>query len=363
MPVNCSQTVITGQDGSVYFQPAGTEHCLLDFTDFQPAGTDLVTVPATHDFREGDQVIFRQETINGVTANLDSALVDGQVYTIGEVGRTTIQILNATTGDPVTLAGDGGIQFGGAITDGSVTAGGSGYLSGTYRSVPLTGGTGKGATADITVVAGVVQDPIVIINAGEDYTASDVLSASDGNLGNQGGSGFQYTVNTVSAANSSYKDSPGTHINVSYASYQSVCNVRSYTINMTRDRLETTSIPCGVTSAEGTKYSSFRTYQPGYADGTGSMEVQFSRDTTSIANRLLANSMLKSQDGAWVKLYIDLVPNQAGDAPDDVISNFIEAPISIEGFDMNANTTDITTGTLNFSVSGVPTRLFTINLA
>ena len=180
-------------------------------------------------------------------------------------------------------------------------------------------------------------------------------------MGNQGGSGFVLTVDTVSAPASSYKNTPGTHINIQYAAYEAVCNVRTWHLNPTRDRLETTAIPCRI-GGEATKYTSFRTYQPGYADGTGTMEVQFSRDTTSIANRLLANSMLRSQDGAWVKLYIDTVANEAGDAPDDVNSSYIEGPISIEGFDMTVNTTDITVGTLNFSMSDVPSHLFTTPL-
>jgi len=356
MPVNCSNVVISGQDGAVFFRPAGTEHCLLDNADF-PAG-DRVTVPPTHDFRAGDQVIFREETINGTAATLDSGLTDGATYTIGEVGRTTIQILSS--GTPVTLNGDGGVQIGGVILTHSITDGGTGYLSGVYKSVMLTGGTGVNAKADITVSSGVVTD-VTLIDGGQDYTALDTLSASDRDLGNQGGSGFVLTVDTVSAPGSSYKDTPGTHINIQYASYEGVCNVRSWTLNTTRDRQETTSIPCRI-STESTKYTSFRTYQPGYADGTGSMEVQFSRDTTSIANRLLANSMLKSQDGAWVKLYVSLVANEAGDAPDDVNSSYIEGPISIEGFDMTVNTTDIVTGTLNFSLSDVPSHLFTISL-
>lgn len=358
MPVNCQNTVLTGLNSQLFLRPAGTEHCLLDNTDFQPG--DIVTVPPTHDFRAGDQIAFRQETINGVTANLDSGLVDGTTYTVGEVGRTTIQILSAVDGTPVTLVGDGGIQVGGVILTETITDGGSGYLSGTYRSVMLTGGTGKGAKADITVVAGVV-DSITIVDGGQDYTALDSLSASDRDLGNQGGSGFVLTVDTVSAPGSSYKDTPGTHINVQYATYEAVCNVRTWTLNTTRDRLETTAIPCRI-GGEATKYTSFRTYQPGYADGTGTMEVQFSRDTTSIANRLLANSMLRSQDGAWVKLYIDTVANEAGDAPDDLNSSYIEAPVSIEGFDVTVNTTDITVGTLNFSLSDVPSHLFTIPL-
>src|SRR6185437_9151392 len=47
------------------------------------------------------------------------------------------------------------IVAGEIATLGSIN-GGTGYTSGTYKAVPLTGGSGTGATADITVVGGVV---------------------------------------------------------------------------------------------------------------------------------------------------------------------------------------------------------------
>ena len=56
MPVACSTSALTGQDGSLYYTPSATKFCLLDYTDF-PAGTSI-TVPAQHDFRIGDPVVF-----------------------------------------------------------------------------------------------------------------------------------------------------------------------------------------------------------------------------------------------------------------------------------------------------------------
>ena len=44
MPVACSTSALTGQDGSLYYTPAGTKWCLEDFVDF-PAGA-VITVPA-----------------------------------------------------------------------------------------------------------------------------------------------------------------------------------------------------------------------------------------------------------------------------------------------------------------------------
>jgi hypothetical protein len=78
--------------------------------------------------------------------------------------------------------------------------GGSGYnagLSSLYNLVPLTGGTGTGALAQITVTNGVVTACNIAQNSqGAGYTVGDVLSASPGNLGGSG-SGFSVTVATT----------------------------------------------------------------------------------------------------------------------------------------------------------------------
>lgn len=54
---------------------------------------------------------------------------------------------------------------------------GTGYTNGTYTNVPLTGGTGTGALADITVAGGIVTN-VVITSHGVDYVITDQLSAS-----------------------------------------------------------------------------------------------------------------------------------------------------------------------------------------
>lgn len=84
----------------------------------------------------------------------------------------------------------------GVATVGTIVAG-SGYTNGTYLNVPLTGGTGSGATANITVAGGEVT-AVVIVDAGAGYTASDTLSASAAILGG-GGTGFTVPVATVTA--------------------------------------------------------------------------------------------------------------------------------------------------------------------
>ena len=76
--------------------------------------------------------------------------------------------------------------------------GGSGYVTGTYYNVPLTGGSGSGATATVTVTGGVVS-AVQLAATGTGYVIGDVLSAANSNLGGSG-SGFSVPVSTVSGA-------------------------------------------------------------------------------------------------------------------------------------------------------------------
>ena len=78
--------------------------------------------------------------------------------------------------------------------------GGSGYaggLSNIYNFVPLTGGTGSGATASITVTNGVVTGCVLTptVGLGAGYLVGDVLSITDPSGG--AGAGFGITVNAV----------------------------------------------------------------------------------------------------------------------------------------------------------------------
>lgn len=73
---------------------------------------------------------------------------------------------------------------------------GSGYTkSGTYQSVPLTGGSGQGARAEIVVADNKVKD-VKITFDGAGYQVGDVLSCNNSFLGGTG-SGFSITVSAV----------------------------------------------------------------------------------------------------------------------------------------------------------------------
>jgi hypothetical protein len=83
----------------------------------------------------------------------------------------------------------------GAISGGTLTTAGSLYTNGNYSNIPLTGGSGSGATANITI-SGQAITSITIKNAGNFYAVGDVLSFSNTYTGSSG-SGFVYTVTSV----------------------------------------------------------------------------------------------------------------------------------------------------------------------
>jgi hypothetical protein len=80
----------------------------------------------------------------------------------------------------------------GAISGSGTVTGGSLYTNGAYFNVPLTGGSGSGATADI-VVSGQVVTSVTIKNGGNFYVVGDQLSCANTSIGGSG-SGFVYTI-------------------------------------------------------------------------------------------------------------------------------------------------------------------------
>lgn len=91
----------------------------------------------------------------------------------------------------------------GGVNAVTLTNGGTSYTNGTYQFYALTGGTGTGATATITVAGGIVTT-VVINNQGQNYTIGDVLSAAL-----PAGSGFQLTVGTLMTFTSLWQHESG----------------------------------------------------------------------------------------------------------------------------------------------------------
>lgn len=81
----------------------------------------------------------------------------------------------------------------GAITGGTL------YTNGFYANVPLIGGTGSGATANIKVAGGSVTN-VVLVHPGTLYQVGDILSANALSIGGTG-SGFSVDVATITILN------------------------------------------------------------------------------------------------------------------------------------------------------------------
>ena len=136
------------------------------------------------------------------------------------------------------------------------------------------------------------------------------------------------------------------------ADFTSVCNVTSFDLSLDREQIETTSLSCGCSTSD-TGLAPFKTYQPGFIDGTGSLTVQFTAEQGTMSSRLLKSSLMTDQNGAQIRLYINTVC-VAGEI-DNSASAYIEAPISILGFSFTVSPEDVTTATLNYALSGQPT--------
>ena len=352
----CGDSVLTGQDGSIEFKPPGTSFCLDDFSDFGTDGTTShITVPCTHDFRVGDIVCFYE----GTGASLDTALQ----ASVDPDRPTTFTVQDGTI-----------LSFGSAVA-------GSGYTDGTYTDVPLTGGNGSGALANIVVASGGVATGSTLVDGGAGYKDTDQLSADDASLGGGSGSGFTIEVDsvfsatagargyyvvatgdtwievsgTVSGAAITLNGDGGTGtanagiIEIELCDFYAVCGVREFSLDISREELDVTTLPCFESTDDAcSKLASFRQTQSGFASATGTMTVYFTGDQENISNRLLGSAVLKDQTGARTKLYVSTKSDASG--VDDDASLFVDAYINISGMSFSVNPDDPTSAELSFSV-------------
>lgn len=125
----------------------------------------------------------------------------GALATIGVSGGNVVSVSityggnNYAENDVLSCAAS---SIGNGVTAFGAITGGSGYVNGTYPNVTLTGGTGTGARATITVSGGIVLF-VTLTYAGVGYTAGDSLTTANTNLGGSG-AGFNVAVSTVAAS-------------------------------------------------------------------------------------------------------------------------------------------------------------------
>jgi len=294
------------------------------------------------------------------TGNGDYSLIEGQPLTAGDrfgVGMEhgsaagiaagtlgTIPALNPIRkGDLIQfVSGDGsgasdwsfengrsGLATDGIATLGAITAG-SGYANATYPGVALTGGTGNGAIADVTVAGGVVT-VVTLVNSGVLYTVSDTLSAASGDIG--GGAGFSIPVATVTATTEILQ---GTTCLVSDA--QSIHYGHTYLYNQANDSWVEISGPGAIGAGDGLSYSG------------DTLNVNFGAGTT------LSGDNIRVEVGSSVGLILSTDGSPAVSAPTDASSKLrVVTDGSTIGFSTGAlyvPNAGITEAQLNTSVAG-----------
>lgn len=201
-PINTAFKVAIQQGGGRIVLPDAGVY-LLD--SYDPA-SPLTNFPSQ---ANDGTVTYANETVVMYIQNASNIDVDfqgstikyGSSVTFGDLGLTFDAFSN------VRLIGAKFVGLnvfsGGLVSFGSLT-GGSGYTSGSYTNVPLTGGTGGGAVADITVSGGAVT-VVTVRYVGTGYAVNDTLSASNTDLGGAG-SGFQITVTSITGAGTTVVD-------------------------------------------------------------------------------------------------------------------------------------------------------------
>ena len=187
-----------------------------------------------------------------------------------------------------------------------------------------TGGTGTG-----TLPAGLSASTTYYVIL---YTASTgALKVS----ATAGGSAVDLT-NTGTAA------SPN-QFQVFYDDYAAVGQVQNWSFEVTRSEIDVTTI--GQTVGQ---YAPFKTYIPGFADGTGSAIVYVTDEDSALSNRMVEDVLQRQQVGAAFKLYTD---KQAT----EVLSRSISMDAVLLSAAWNINPDDAQQVEISFRPTGAPT--------
>lgn len=135
---------------------------------------------------------------------------------------------------------------------------------------------------------------------------------------------------------------------INFTEFQSVANVRSWSFEVTREEIDTTTI--GGTLGQT---APFRTFISGFADGTGSAEVYFTDDDTGISARLIEDVTQRQQAGATFKLYMDTVLSSG--TPDDAKSRSIQLEAVLTSASFSVTPDDAQTVSVSFRPTAAPT--------
>ena len=370
---SCDTTVLTGQEGLIQFKPLGTTNCVDDYCPW--VGTRIyLSCAAEYDIGDCIEVDVDNipagegQSTDGTAANV---IEDGDQFYVVNTGKGAdgdedscgndmegvpyIEISATEEGTAIdwdsTLAGEELVS--GVLTgeNTAVTNQGTGYnngSAGTVTGVEVINGSGTGAEVTLTVGASGAITSFTVTTGGQGYVVGDAINFEAENASGTDAS-YTLTADDVAAIRG---DSTNGRYTFRLCDFQTVCGVRSFSIDLSRDELDVTTLPCSVSQTCGKELASFRKTQAGFATATGSLEVYFSCDQESTANKLLTGSLQKTQGGATVRLYVCTKTNADGTI-DETSSLFIEADVQLLGLSFSVNPDDPTTATINFGVTEV----------
>lgn len=198
---------------------------------------------------------------------------------------------------------------------------------------PITITAVKGATLD-TGISGASTAPNFVVSA---VTGSVVtFTETDGSAVTIAGDGADN----------------GGHAEMQFSPAAGICEVREFSVSMSRDSLDITTLPCAPSaSAGGQKWAQTKKNQPGTAEITGTLTLLITDNAQALSTRLMESTFLNNQDGAAVKLYIDMASDGATPPqPDDTKSAVIAGEVQFTDFSTTVNSDDATEAEVSFTM-------------
>jgi hypothetical protein len=209
---NPTSYLISDTNGTTTFQLTTLSGAAVVTTAGTPTGLTYKLFGGTGSYNVSKSQTVTSTTLAGLGIFRDKALTGGTgsgatanvTITSGVVTNVTLVNpgVNYAVGDNLT-ASFAGVTNG--VGSGTALVGGTLYTNGTFASVPLTGGSGAGAVATITVSGNTVVG-VALTSPGTGYTVGNALSCSAALIGNGVNS------NVITTAGSNYPDGTYTDI-------------------------------------------------------------------------------------------------------------------------------------------------------